>query len=126
MPRPTLHDVHPTNQALTNVSIAYKNENYIGDQVFPGVPVAKKQDNYFVFDKSSWYRNRSGLRAPGTKAPRADYGVSTASYLCINDALAKEIQDEVRDNADAPLAPDVEAVAFVTDGLLLGMDIRVA
>jgi len=46
--------------------------------------------------------------------------------VCINDALAKEVQDEVRDNADSPLAPDVEAVEFITDGLLLGMEIRVA
>ncbi len=126
MARPTTTDVHPNNNALTNISIAYKNDVYIAEQVFPVVTVQKKSDFYFVFDKSSWFRNRSGMRAPGTRAPRADYGISTASYVCVNDALAKPIPDEVRDNADAPLQPDIEATEFVTDGLLLGQEIRVA
>lgn len=126
MPRPTVTTVHPNTAPLVNISVSYKNEQYIGDQIFPSVAVNKKSDFYFVFGKGAWYRNRSGMRAPGTRAPRADYDVSNASYLCINDSLAKEIPDEVRDNADAPLSPDIEAVEFVTDGLLLGMEIRVA
>lgn len=126
MSRPTLHDVHPQNAPLQNISIAYSNGVYIAEQVFPIVSVEKKSDFYFVYDKSSWFRNRSGPRAPGAKAPRADYGVTTASYICINDSLAKEIPDEVRDNADSPLQPDVEATEFVTDGLMLGLEIRVA
>ena len=125
MANPTLRDVH-VDQPMTRISIAYRNAAYIADQVFPIVPVEKKSDVYFVFDKASWFRNRSGIRAPGTKAPRADYGVTTASYICINDSLAKEIPDEVRDNADAPLRPDITATQFVTDALLLGQEIRVA
>lgn len=125
MPRPTLRDVH-VNRPLTNISIAYANELYIAGQVFPVVSVEKKSDLYFVFDRGAWFRNRSGPRAPGRKAPRADYAISTASYICINDSLAKGIPDEVRDNADMPLQPDVDATKFVTDGLQLGLEIRVA
>ena len=47
MAMPTLHDVH-IDGPLSNVSIAYKNENYIADQVFPALAVAKKSDKYFV------------------------------------------------------------------------------
>jgi hypothetical protein len=125
MPNPTRRDVH-VNQPLTRISIAYRNESYIAEQVFPSVPVTKQSDVYFVFDKQSWFRNRSGPRAPGTRAQRADYGITTASYICVNDALAKEIPDEVRDNADAPLKPDITATQFVTDGLQLALELRVA
>ena len=125
MANPTLRDVHVDNP-MTRVSIAYRNAAYIADQIFPVVPVDKKSDVYFIFDKASWFRNRSHERSPGAKAARADYGITTASYICINDALAKEVQDEVRDNADAPLRPDITATQFVTDGLLLAQEIRVA
>lgn len=125
MPNPTQRDVH-VNQPLTNISIAYRNAAYIGDQVFPIVSVAKQTDVYFTYDKAAWFRNRSKTRAPGTRAHRADYGISTASYLCVNDALAKEIPDEVRKNADSPLRPDITATQFVTDGLLLALEKRVA
>jgi len=125
MPSPTARDVH-VNQPLTRISIAYRNADYIADQIFPIVPVDKQTDCYFVFDKQSWFRNRSGPRAPGTRAPRADYGITTASYLCVNDSLGKEIPDEVRANADAPLKPDITATQFVTDALLLALELRVA
>lgn len=125
MSRPTTYDVH-VNRPLSQISVAYRNTAYIADQVFPMVQVEKKSDLYFVFPKQAWFRNRSGVRAPGTRAPRADYPITTASYVCINDSLAKEIADEVRENADSPLRPDITATNFVTDGLLLGLEVRVA
>lgn len=125
MARPTARDVH-IDTLMTGISIAYHNNGYIAQEIFPIVPVEHQSDFYYTFDKESWYRNRSGPRAPGTIAPRADYGIGTASYLCINDAMAKEIPDEVRNNADAPFRPDITATNFVTDALELALEIRVA
>ncbi len=125
MAKPTARDSH-IDQAMTNVSIAYRNNAYIAEEVFPLVPSDKQSNLYFVFDKASWFRNRSGPRSPGARAPRADYELSSSPFLCINDALAKEIADEVRNNSDAPLRPDITATEFVTDGLLLGLEKRVA
>lgn len=125
MPRPTTRDAH-FNQALTNVSIAYQNANYIAEMVFPIIEVEKKSDYYYIYDSSAFFRNRSGTRAPGTRAPRADYGVTNGTYSCVNDALAYAIPDEVRKNADSPLQPDVDGVNFVADGLMLGLETRVA
>lgn len=125
MPSPTLRDVH-LDTALSNISIAYRNELYIAEQVFPVVQVQKKSDYYFIFDKGAWFRDEVAVRAPGTRAKRADYSITTGSYVCINYALAKAIPDEVRRNADAPLRPDVEATEFVTDALLRAQERRVA
>jgi hypothetical protein len=99
---------------------------YIADQVFPVVSVQKKSDVYFTFDKNSWLRSNTEPRAPGTRASRADYSITTASYVCISDAIAKGVPIEVQRNADAPLRPLVTATNFVTDQLLLGLEIRVA
>ena len=124
MAEPTARQSH-IDVALTNVSIAYKNAAYIFDQVFPIVPVAKQTDKYFIFGKAAWQRDETGVRAPGTKAPRAEYSLSTANYLCVERALAKPVPDEVVDNSDAPLRPMITATNFVTDQLLKRFEIDV-
>ena len=47
MTAPTVSQVH-LDRALPNVSVAYRNANYIGDLVFPSVVVQKISDKYFV------------------------------------------------------------------------------
>ncbi len=125
MPTPTVYDVHREG-ILDRISIAYRNEQYVADQLFPSLPVAKQSDFYYTFDRGSWFRSGVALRAPGTRAKRADYSLSTASYFCMPYALGKGVPDEVVRNADSPLRPSIEATEFVTDQLLLGKEIRVA
>jgi len=125
MSTPTSRDVH-IETALSNISVAYHNASYIADQVFPVVPVQKKTDYYWVFPKEAFLRNQVGVRAPGTRAPRADYTLTTASYACVPWAIAKLVPDEVRKNSDNPLQPDVLATEFVTDQLLKAQELRVA
>ncbi|KKM62911.1 hypothetical protein LCGC14_1516840, partial [marine sediment metagenome] len=56
MPSPTARQSH-IDRALTNVSVAYSNADYIGPQVFPTVPVQKQSDKFFVFTKGNWFRD---------------------------------------------------------------------
>lgn len=125
MPSPTTQQVHIDN-ALTNISIAYKNTNYVGDRVFPRVPVQYISNKYFVFTKADWYRDEAALRAPGTRAQRVDYNVSTGNYVCVEYAVAKSVPDEVVMNADSPLRPLTEATEYVTDKLSLRKEKDVA
>lgn len=116
---PTRHQVH-IDAAMSNISIAYRNELYIAEQVFPNVPVRHQSDKYFVFDKASWFRDEAGVRPPGARAPRVDYALKAAGpYATLEYAAAKGVPDEIVDNADNPLSPDREATEFVTDKLLL-------
>uniref|UniRef100_A0A6M3KKL0 Putative capsid protein n=1 Tax=viral metagenome TaxID=1070528 RepID=A0A6M3KKL0_9ZZZZ len=124
MGTPTARQSH-LDVALTNVSIAYKNAAYIFDQIFPIVPVKKQTDKYFIFDKAAWMRDETAVRAPGTKAARADYTISTSNYLCAERALAKQVPDEVVENSDDPLRPLVTATNYVTDQVLKRMEIDV-
>lgn len=124
MPTPTLHDVH-IDSALGNISIAYRNEQYIGELIFPRVPVQKKTDSYFVFGKD-WFRDEAQPRAPGARAARGGYTVTTASYVCVEYAFAHPIPEEVERNADNPLRPRVEGTNYVTDKLLLAQEKRIA
>ncbi|MHA2264305.1 MAG: hypothetical protein ACXAEN_18080, partial [Candidatus Thorarchaeota archaeon] len=121
MPSPTANQSH-IDRALTNVSIAYSNAAYIWDQIFPQVPVAKQTNKFFTFPKAAWYRDETAVRAPGARARRADYTLSTDSYVAIEKALAKQVPDEVIKNSDDPLKPLVRATQYVTDQIFKSIE----
>ena len=125
MATPTHQQVH-IDRALTNISIAYTAQGVIGQGVFPGVPVNNISDKYFVYDKADWLRREVAVRAPGGRAVRGGYRISTGTYTAIERAIAQGVPDETRDNADAPLQPLRDATMWVTDQLMLEVESNVA
>jgi hypothetical protein len=121
MPQPTASDVH-VNAALTNISIAYMQgaDHFVADKVFPIVPVSKQSDRYFVYDKGDFFRSEATLRAPGTESAGAGFDIdNTPSYYAGVYAVHKDIDDQIRANADAAINPDRDATQFCTQQLLI-------
>jgi len=111
---------------LTNVSVAYQNPELIATQVLPVVPVNKKTDKYYTFGKES-FDLRETLRAKGAESNRVlSWSVGTGSYSCKRNALNDTIDQEDRDNADAPLKPDVEVTEGLTNQIHLRREYDVA
>lgn len=125
MANPTLSQVH-IDRAMTRISIAHRNTSYIADQLFPNLPVNNQSDKYFVFDKSSWFRDEAGPRAPGTKGPQGDYSISSSAYSAQPIAMTKLVPDEILQNADAPLQIQTAATEFATDKVMLSVERDVA
>lgn len=119
--KPTYQQVH-IDQPLTNISIAYTPGLFIGPGVFPLVPVQKITDKYFVYTKADWLRREADIRAPGARAARGDYGLTTSQYTCIERAIAKGVPDEIVANADQPLRPLEDATTWCTTQLMLEME----
>jgi hypothetical protein len=120
---PERNEVH-VNVPLTNVSIAYRNSDYVAEDVWPIVPVRKLSDLYYKYGAERFRPVRTA-RARMTRAPEVDWTVTTGSYSCRSYALAQGIDDEERDNADAPLNLDVDTTELLTDLMLLDYEIRV-
>lgn len=125
MAQPTLTGVH-VDRVLTNISVAYIQSvaNFIAGRVFPVVPVEKKSDKYFTYTKNDWFRDEAQRRAPGTESAGSGYGLSTADYSCDVWAFHKDVDDQTRANADAPLNVDRDATQFVTQRMLLRQEIQ--
>ena len=123
MPQPTQNQVH-VDAILTNISVAYmqKQDNFIANKVFPIVPVDKQSDKYFSYTKNDWFRDEARLRADATESAGGGYNLSTSSYSADVWAFHKDVGDQTRANADAPINVDREAVEFVTSRLLLKME----
>lgn len=125
MPQPTISDVH-VDAILTNISIAYmqKAENMIADKVFPIVPVDKKSNKYFNYNKNDWFRDEAQRRAPGTESAGGGYNLSTDTYSADVYSFHKDVDDQTLANADTPLNPLREASEFVTSRLLLRREVQ--
>lgn len=123
MPQPTRTQVH-VDRPLTNISVAYQQNqrDYIAARVFPQVPVQKQSDQYFTYDKGQWFRSDAQIRPPGTESAGSGYTLSTDNYFANVYALHKDIDDQLRANADQPINLEREATRFVTNGLLLKRD----
>jgi hypothetical protein len=124
MPSPTQSDLH-INQPLTNVSVAYiqSAKNFIADKVFPKVPVSKQSDLYWKYSKSDWRRTDVQRRAPSTETPGTGWNVGTDQYFAHVYGVHKDIDDQLRANADSLFKMDSDATAFVTNQLLIKRDL---
>lgn len=124
---PSVSDVH-INQALTNLSVAMYNEpsEFMAPFIFPSQSVSKFSDLYWIYNTADFMRDDVQLRGPGAQYPEVGYGHSTGSYQLIEYALAADVPDEVRWNNDAPLQPDADAIAMLTQKFLIASERRAA
>lgn len=113
--KPTPGDVH-VNRPLTNISLAFlqNDENFVATKVFPNIAVQSKSDVYFTYDRGEFNRDEMKERAPSTESAGGGWTLSTDNYSAKRYAFHKDIDDELRANADAPLNLDREATEYVT------------
>lgn len=119
MPQPSQSQVH-VNRPLTNISVAFMQNpnNFVWDKVFPMIPVDKKSDVYFTYPLAQWYADDAQKRRAGTESAGSGYPMSTDSYSCEKYSFHKDIDDDTRNNADAPIDLDRDATEFVTQTLM--------
>lgn len=125
MPQPTASDVH-VNAPLTGISIAFLQDQtgFVARKVFPVVPVQKQSDRYYVYDKKQWFRSDARKRAPGTESAGSGFTVdNTPTYFADVRALHKDVDDQIRANADPVVNPDRDATEFVTRDLMLEQEL---
>jgi hypothetical protein len=121
---PDVSMVH-VDQALTNVSIAYHNAQFVADQVFPTIPVAKQSNKYFIYSKDR-FRIVDDARRPGARANEINWTLSTDTYFAEGHALAQAIPDELRANADQAIDVDVDTTETLTDLIYLQREMGLA
>lgn len=124
MPNPTQSDLH-INQPLTNVSVAWMQDKstFIADKIFPRVPVQKQSDLYWKYSKSDWRRTDAQKRAPGTETVGSGWRTDTDQYYAQVWGVHKDVDDQIRANADSNWNLDKDSTLFVTNQLLLRRDL---
>ena len=130
---PAIGQVH-IDQALTHLSVMYRNSAYVADQVFPVVPVDKRSNRYFVYRKEDFLSaspisaggSMLSLRRPGAEAAEIDYGLSTQSYYAEEYAYRGFVADAEVAASDSPLQPESDQAIQLTERLQLDNELAVA
>jgi len=122
---PTTSDVH-IDAALSEIAIAYKNTQFIADQVFPLVTVDKQSDKYYVWDKGSWLTNQVEKRTPGDTYPEGRMKLSDDEYFCDIYHLGYAIPWEKKKNADAAINLERSGTTWLANQFALNREIQLA
>ena len=111
------------DSALTNVSVMYRNADFVAESVFPVVPVGKQSDKYFIYGADN-LRNQDDTRRPGSLSNLIDWSLSNSPYFADGHALSLYIPDEHRENADAAIDLDIDTTIQLTDKIFLNREIN--
>lgn len=97
MPLPTMNDVSPVNQLLSNLSVAYRQDMpAISDLIFPRVSVELPNGTYFTWSKADRWRSQTFKHAPGDVYKRGVLSNSTDTYLTEEFAMEYKLPDQIR------------------------------
>ena len=126
MPMLTPSAVH-TDAPLTNLTVAYIQDEtrFIADRVFPKVPVDKKTNKYYIYNRADF--NRTGqvqARAPRTRAPVVGMSLSNDTYSADVYSLATTFDFETLANEDAALNIRSAGAQMLTMNLLIDREIK--
>jgi hypothetical protein len=121
---PQIKDTH-IDAALTQVSVGYKNEEFIGTHLLKEVVVQKQSDKYWVFGQEMFDIVDDRVK-PKSVANEVDYDLSTDTYYADGHALRQPVADRERENADSGLDLDVEATENVQNRIYLNREKRIA
>lgn len=127
---PVSADIGPTtvhqNSTLSNVSIQYANDEYIGDRLLPIVQVNKKSDVYYIYDKRNRLAYPDSRLGPRGQANEISESRSTASYLCEGHGFENYVDQETLNNQDAPLNEMVDLTEAIAEGLAFKREVAQA
>jgi hypothetical protein len=111
---------------LTNVAIAYENDAYIADQIFPAFKVAKQSGKHFVYNQAR-FRVNDSLRGTGSPSNEVTLSLTVGSaYFADDHALSMNVSDEDVDNAITPTDPFVDATEFLMDQHMVSREVELA
>jgi len=115
---------------LANVSIQYRNAEFIGDRVFPILDTRDPKFKITKYRKGAWFRDEAALRAAGTQAKRSGFEVTTTSVSTDEYAFAKEVTDEDRRFSNSlgslAISPEQDAVQFCANAIDLSKERRIS
>ena len=94
------------DEVLTNISLGFPNNAFVGEQLFPTVNLTKQSGKYYVFGREAWLAETSDYRAPGSEANEIPgFTVSLDTFYAQEHALQMAVTDEEREMVDDQFAP---------------------
>lgn len=116
---PQVKDLH-MDMMLTQISVDYRNGDFISDIVLPRVFVDKESDKYYVFN--GVFDVVDDRVRPGGVAKEIEWSFSRDTYFCDGHAIREAVADRQRANVDEGFDLDIQAAEQVMNTILLNKE----
>lgn len=114
------------DQTLSNLSIQYRNEDFIGLQLMPVITTSKPSDKFFKYDKRNRLAEPDDSVATRSTPNEVTETRSTDNYSTKPYSLLEFVDAKTLQAQDAPLNEMVDAIAAVNDALAFKEEKRIA
>lgn len=121
----TSASVH-NDATIANMSVQYGNDEYIGEMCMPPLPVGKRSDIYYVYDKRSRLAGPDDEMGDDDDAAEISDSRSTATYSCQMRGNQNRVGATVLANQDAPLNELIDLSEALFDIRALKREVRIA
>jgi hypothetical protein len=91
--------VQVVDPVLTTVALGYKNQRFVGDAVFPRVPVEIRAGQILQFGMED-FKSYNLKRSPGADTERISFGYQGTPFACVQDAVEVAIPREFQQTAE--------------------------
>jgi len=111
---------------ISNMSVQYRNEDYIGTRLMPIIPVQNKTGTYFTYDKRAqlaYPDDQLGVRGSPNEITRSR---NTASFTTLAYGYKDFVDNSELQNADAPLDDLADATGGLVEALSFREELRIA
>jgi hypothetical protein len=110
---------------LTNLSLKYANEEMIWRYALPVVPVNKRSDLFYKYNKEDSFRLADDALGPKSLPNEIDWGAATENYSVRDHGFGDWLPQEAIDNADTPVQPEIDTNDFLNLALDIAQEKRV-
>jgi hypothetical protein len=114
------------NATLSNLSVQYANEMYIGEELMPLLQVAKESDVYYSYGQSDRLQYPDDEMGSRGQANEIQETRSTSTYVCRPYGYSNFVSRMTLTNEDAPLNEMVDLVEAIAEGLSFRREQRIA
>ena len=126
MPGMNLSQIRVVDPILTTIAQGYKQSQFIGDALFPVVPVGVRAGRIINFGKED-FMLYSTARAPGSNTKRVKFGYSGGNYALVDYSLEGQLAiEDVQESVSNPAGPGIDLMAMTVnktqDIMALGLE----
>ncbi len=114
------------DSTLSNVSIQYANEEFIGTKLMPIIKVNKLSDKWYTYSKRDRMEGPTDEVTGRSVPSEISENRSSTAYVCDSYALMNYVDVDTLANQDAPLNEMVDLVAAINDHLRFKEEKRIA
>lgn len=113
-------------QTLQDVSIQFRQPNFIGGSILPIVQVPKPSGRFFKYGQSDFYNLTNDLADYRSDVAEITPNYEADNYSVVYHALSSFVGEDEILSADVPINPLIDATTMLTERLMLGHEQRVA